>query len=185
MVKSVSMRRSSNRQWVLKPLDLAMLFMLYLIRNEPRPTYAALAKTMYLSQFEAHASVQRLVAAGLLVELEGELKPVMHAVREFVLYGASYCYPAVRGEVTIGFPTAYGAPPLSDKVLFSQELPPVWPSPEGNKRGMSLLPLYEKLPLAARENGLLYELLTLFDALRMGQVRERELARAMLSDRLQ
>jgi hypothetical protein len=185
MVKSVSMQRSSNRQWVLKPIDLAMLFMLFLNRNEPRQTYAAMAKAMYLSQFEAHASVQRLIAAGLLVDLAGALKPVMHAVREFVLYGASYCYPAVRGEVTIGFVTAYGAPPLSDKILFSQELPPVWPSPEGNKRGMSLLPLYEKLPLAAKENSKLYELLALFDALRIGQVREKELARNMLNDRLQ
>ena len=183
--QSASMRRASNRQWGLKPLDLAVLFMLVIIRREPKYTYAALAKLMMLSQFEVHASVQRLIAARLLVDAGEVFRPVMQAIREFVMYGAAYCYPSVRGEVTIGFATAYGVPPLSDKVLFSQEMPPVWPHPEGNVRGMALMPLYEKLPLAAIASPPLYELLALFDALRMGQARERELAIQLLNERLQ
>lgn len=182
---SASMRRASNRQWSLKPLDLAVLFKLVILRREPRLAYAALAKHMLLSQFEVHASVQRLIAARLLVDAGDSLRPVMPAIREYVMYGASYCFPAVRGEVTIGFATAYGVQPLSEKVLFSQELPPVWPHPEGNKRGMALLPLYEKLPLAAQQDRQLYELLALFDALRMGQARERELAITLLNERLE
>jgi hypothetical protein len=183
--QSASMRRASNRQWSLKPLDLAVLFKLVLIRREPRLSYAALAKQMMLSQFEVHASVQRLIAARLLVDAGEMFRPVMPAIREFVMYGAAYCYPAVRGEVTIGFATAYGVPPLSEKVLFSQEMPPVWPHPEGDQRGISLMPLYEKIPLVAVGDRLLYELLALFDALRMGQARERELAMQLLSERLQ
>jgi hypothetical protein len=183
--QSASMRRASNRQWSLKPLDLAVLLMLVLVRREPRYSYAALAKLMMLSQFEVHASVQRLIAARLLVDAGENFRPVMEAIRHFVLFGASYCYPAVRGEVTIGFATAYGVPPLSDKVLFSQEMPPVWPHPEGNQRGQALMPLYEKLPLAAIAFPPLYELLALFDALRMGQARERELAIQLLNERLQ
>jgi hypothetical protein len=183
--KSASMRRASNRQWSLKPLDLAVLFMLVIIRREPKYTYAALAKLMLLSQFEVHVSVQRLIGARLIVDAGEYFRPAMEAIRYFVLYGASYCYPAVRGEVTIGFTTAYGVPPLSDKVLFSQEMPPVWPHPEGDQRGFALLPLYEKLPLAAKAYPPLYELLALFDALRMGQARERELAIQLLNERLQ
>lgn len=60
----------------------------------------------------------------------------------------------------------------------------MWPHPEGIARGPGLLSLYENLPLAAREDPVLYELLALFDALRSGQARERELARKYLEERL-
>jgi hypothetical protein len=64
-------------------------------------------------------------------------------------------------------------------------MPPVWPHPEGDQRGFSLMPLYENLPLAAKAFPPLYELLALFDALRMGQAREREIATQLLNERLQ
>lgn len=182
---STAMRRAGNRQWGLKPQDLAVLFKLVTLRGSARVPYAMLAKQLRLSPFEAHAAVQRLMAARLVVEMGGELRPVMVAVRNFVLHGAPYCYPPVRGEITIGFPTAYAVPPLKEMVLFADEMPPVWPHPEGTTRGAALLPLYEKLPLVANEDPVLYELLALFDALRVGQARERELASKLLKERLQ
>lgn len=181
---SAVMRRAGNRQWVLKPQDLAVALKLVTLGGA-RLTYAELAKRLRLSQFEAHAAVQRLMAARLVVDLGEGPRPVMAALRSFIVSGAPYCYPAVRGEVTIGFPTAYAVSPLKDLVLFSQEMPPVWPHPEGTARGSALLPLYEKLPLAAIDDPKLYELLALFDALRMGQARERELATKLLEERLQ
>ena len=183
--QSAAMRRAGNRQWGLKPQDLAMLLKLVTLRGAVRVSYAVLAKQLCLSVFEAHAAVQRLSAARLVVEMAGDLRPVMAAVRDFVLHGALYCYPPVRGEITIGFPTAHAVLPLSQLILFADELPPVWPHPEGSTRGASLLPLYEKLPLAAIEDAVLYELLALFDALRIGQARERELAFKLLTERLQ
>ena len=68
--------------------------------------------------------------------------------------------------------------------MFADDLPPVWPHPEGTTRGTTLLPLYPKLPLAAQMDQPLYELLALFDALRIGQAREREMVRGMLEERL-
>lgn len=183
--QSVAMRRAGNRQWSLKAQDLAVLFKLVTLRGAARMPYAILAKQMRLSPFEAHAAVQRLSAARLVVDMGGELRPVMAAVRNFVLHGAPYCYPLVRGEITIGFPTAYAVSPLKDMVLFAEEMPPVWPHPDGTTRGAALLPLYEKLPLVAQEDAVLYELLALFDALRVGQARERELASKLLEERLQ
>ena len=56
--------------------------------------------------------------------------------------------------------------------------------PEGTVRGITLYPLYENLPLAALDDPLLYELLALQDALRIGQARERELAASMLQERM-
>ena len=66
----------------------------------------------------------------------------------------------------------------------ASESVPVWPHPKGSIRGQALLPLYEKLPLAAIEDQPLYELLAVFDALRAGQARERELAAKVLEERL-
>ena len=179
----VAIQRSSKRQWSLRPQDLAVALKLVVLQGRWMP-YAALAKQLHLSQFEVHAAVQRLIAARLAVPRDGKVFPVMAALRSFVVHGAPYAYPPVRGQITVGFPTAYAVAPLKDLVLFSQEMPPVWPHPEGIARGPALLPLYEKLPLAAKSDPAFHELLSLFDALRMGQARERELASRLLEERL-
>ena len=181
--KSVALQRASTRQWVLKPQDLAVALRLVLTRGEHLP-YAALAHQLKLSPFEAHAAVQRLLSARLAVERDGAFRPVIAALRRFVIDGAPYAYPPVRGEPTIGFPTAHAVAPLKGRVNESTDSVFVWPHPEGTTRGTGLLPLYKKLPLAARENAEFYELLALFDALRVGQARERELAQKFLEERL-
>jgi hypothetical protein len=181
--KSVAMKRASGRQWVLKPQDFAIALKLVVLKGQWLP-YAALGDAMRMSRFEAHAAIQRLMAARLVALVDGQLRPVMAALRGFVIFGAPYAYPAVRGEMTIGFPTVYGVSPLKEMVVASREASPVWPHPNGIARGPGLLPLYENLPLAAQQDPALYELLALFDALRAGQARERELARKLLEERL-
>ena len=180
---SVAMQRATKRQWVLKPQDLAVAFKLVALKGKWLP-YAVLGKQMRLSQFEAHAAVGRLVAARLAIEQEGGVRPNMALLRSFAVSGAPYAYPPVRGEITIGFATAHAVAPLKEAILSSDELPPVWPHPEGNVRGQGLLPLYEGLPLAAQDDPDLYALLALFDALRIGQARERELAAKLLQERI-
>lgn len=178
------MKRASSRQWVLKPQDLAVALKLVALKGQWLP-YAALGEVMRLSRFEAHAAVQRLMAARLVAEIEGLPRLVLASLRHFVIFGAPYTYPVVRGEMTIGFPTAHGVSPLKKRLVASNEPPPVWPHPEGTARGPALLPLYGDLPLAAMDDPALYEMLALFDALRGGQARERELARKYLEKRLQ
>jgi hypothetical protein len=182
--KSVAMKRASTRQWVLKPQDLAIALKLVVLKGRWLP-YAELGKAMHLSQFEVHAAVQRLMAARLCYEFEGVPRLVMPLLRQFVVYGAPYAYPAVHGEMTIGSPTAHGMSPLKELLSPTNEPVPVWPHSKGKIRGMALLPLYEKLPLAVAYDEELYELLALFDALRAGQARERELAKKFLEERIQ
>ena len=62
--------------------------------------------------------------------------------------------------------------------------PPVWPDEEGTLRGQALYPLYPSAPLAARRDPRLYELLVLVDAIRMGNMREQQLAEDLLKERL-
>ena len=184
MSSSAVMKRSANRQWVLKPQDLVVAFKLVALRGGWLP-YKELAKSLSLSPFEAHAAIQRLAAARLAVAGEsGGSRLVKAHFENFVIYGAPYAYPAIRTEMTIGFLTAYGVAPLNEKVLFSAENPPVWPHPDGTHKGVGLLPLYEKAPLAALEDKALYQLLALFDGLRIGQARERDVATGLLVERL-
>lgn len=175
--------RLSHAQWSLKPQDLAMAFKLVCLAGQKLP-YAALAAVMHMSAFEAHACLSRLTSARLLVVVNDAPAVVLPAFRPMVLSGAPYFFPAVRGGVTMGMPTSYGVEPLKSKLQLSGDLPPVWPQADGTVRGTALLPLYPKLPLAAAGDRPLYELLALFDALRSGQARERDMARQFLEERL-
>ena len=56
--------------------------------------------------------------------------------------------------------------------------------PEGSIRGESFSPLYKSVPIAAKNDSKLYELLALVDAIRGGQTREREMAKKELKKRL-
>jgi len=179
----VALRRGAGRQWVLKPQDIAVALKLVVLGPE-RLAYSALGKAMHLSQFEAHAAVQRLIAAKLATSIDGAIRPITAALRRFLVNGAPYAYPPVRGEVVVGTPTAHAVPPLKDKFAPTSDLPPVWPDPTGSVRGQTLFPLYPGLPAAAKDDSQLYELVALFDALRIGQAREREIAGRMLEARI-
>lgn len=109
---------------------------------------------------------------------------VREALKQFVMQGACYAFPAMRGGATRGMPTSHAAPPLKDKIVQPGELPPVWPDKNGVVRGMTFHPLYPTVPLAAGRNAALYELLVLFDAVRGGSPRERALALTLLDERL-
>ena len=52
----------------------------------------------------------------------------------------------------------------------------VWPHPNGSVRGQGLEPLHPSVPFAAMQDAKLYEMLALFDALRVGRARERGMA---------
>lgn len=160
-----------------------MAFKLVSLAGQKLP-YSALATAMHMSAFEAHACLARLTGARLLVQVNDAPALVLAAFKPMVLTGAAYFFPAVTGGITMGMPTAFGVEPLRSKLLLTDETPPVWPLADGLVRGSALLPLYPKLPLAAAGDALLYELLALFDALRVGQARERDMARQLLQERL-
>jgi hypothetical protein len=147
-----------------------------------RPSMARLAADLSLSPSQVHASLKRLERSRLIGPQHG--RPLLRASEEFLVHGVKYAFPARRGEATRGMPTAYAAPPLSDHIAKSADLPPVWPDAEGDVRGMTLEPLHKAAPKAARKDPGLYELLALVDALRDGRARERQIAERELRARL-
>jgi hypothetical protein len=63
---------------------------------------------------------------------------------------------------------------------FLDESAMVWPFVNGTIRGQSLEPLYSGAPGLTRSNPVLYSALTLIDAIRIGQARERKRAVELL-----
>jgi hypothetical protein len=137
-----------------------------------------------ISSSEVHAALKRLVLSRLVSSDSDGNRPLLEAVEEFLVHGVKYAFPARRGEVTRGVPTSYAAPPHNKEIEPGTELPPVWPFPESQHRGVSLEPLYKTAPAAALRDPIFYEMLALIDALREGRARERKLAEKELIQRL-
>lgn len=102
-------------------------------------------------------------------------RPHSHNLAEFALHGAKYAFPAVRLPLSVGVPTSHSAPAFAG-VFAPGSTDFVWPHPNGTVRGAGLEPLHPAVPFAATQDAKLYEMLALFDALRVGKARERGMA---------
>ena len=167
----------------LRPQDVVVLAKLISYEGR-RPSIAQVGVDLTLSSSEVHAALKRLAASRLISNDLDEGRPLLAAVEEFLIHGVKYAFPAKRGEVTRGVLTSYAAPPLSAEIAAGPDLPPIWPSPEGEHRGVSIEPLYKTVPIAARKDPRLYEMLALLDALRDGRAREKRIAEKKLVSRL-
>jgi hypothetical protein len=167
----------------LKPQDVVVALKLcgYPVA---RPPISIIANDLSLSPSEVHSAIGRLRASRLLHGPAMKDRPNISALEEFLIHGLKYAFPAEHGDVTRGIPTSYAAEPLKSEIAESNDLPPVWPWPEGNTRGVGLEPLYKKVPQAALRDSELYQLLALVDAIRDGRARERRIAEHDLQRRL-
>lgn len=177
------MRRPVNRQPALKAQDFYLLLVLLSKRGDAL-TYPELATFAGLSMSEVHGALKRVEQARLLAFVDKQPQIITPAFKEFLFYGARYSFPAARGGMVGGVPTAYAAAPLNALIAPSSDPPPVWPHAEGGVRGIAVIPLYPSAPAAALRSPVLYENLALFDALRMGNARERNLAEKLFKERL-
>jgi len=165
---------------MLKPQDLVVL--LKLVHQPENWTFEKLGKELDMSPSAVHRSLDRGQQAGLYNA--GRRKINRAALLDLLVHGAKYFFPPImRGEAR-GFATAWAAPPLAKRLSSSRQNVPVWPHPQGDVRGIALEPLHPVAPDAASRDPQLAELLALFDAIRIGNARERELAGEELQQRL-
>ena len=163
-----------------KPQDVVVALKLAL--EDSFSSYAELGQALGLSASEAHAAVRRLADARLVDPDTKQVK--REALRNFLVHGVPYAFPAIPKEVTRGMPTAWAAPAMAEKISSSDQIPPVWPDPQGQVQGAAVQPLYASVPGAARRDPELYRILALVDALRIGRARERALAEKEISQLL-
>jgi hypothetical protein len=138
-----------------------------------------MAERLGISKSTAHDSVARLITSRLA-------HPSTHAMAivadgpalDFLTFGAPYAFapntvPQARGIVT-------GLRAIADAATPSAALALVWPSHLGDARGIGVTPLVPAAPDLPHRDPPLYRMLALVDALRLGDARERALARERL-----
>ena len=78
--------------------------------------------------------------------------------------------------------TAHSAEPLNQIINSNEKY--VWPYAKGSERGQAIEPLYSTVVEATSNDKELYELLTMVDAIRVGRIREKEIAKKELEKRI-
>lgn len=176
--------RTKNSQMNLKPQDI--LFLLKLVALGKKSwSFNKLSVDLNMSPSEVHAAAKRALAARLAIKEDGNIRPNICNLEDFLLHGIQYVFVPERGELNRGMPTAYASAPMDAYFVEDNEPPPVWPDPEGEVRGESFSPLYKSAPAAAKNDPKLYQLLALVDAIRGGRARERDIAKKELKKRLE
>ena len=97
------------------------------------------------------------------------------ALKEFLVYGIKYCFPAPLGRIVRGMPTASSASPINQAIASNGNIL-VWKDSSGTVRGQSITPLFPTAVEASKKDPDLYALLSIVDALRIGNARERQVA---------
>ena len=166
---------------MLRPQDLFILFKLACVPVGTW-TFASLGHELGLSTSAVHRGLERAAMGSLYQPRRKAIAP--GAFIELLLHGARFVYPAERRGEARGLPTAWAASPLSDSLISREENPPIWPDAVGEVRGFAIEPLHPAVPDAARRDADLWELLALFDAIRIGGPRDRTLAGETLDRRI-
>jgi hypothetical protein len=145
-----------------------------------RPVVGKAARAMVLEEPQgiyrvAAKRVRRAVVPADGALADNPVRPHSHNLAEFALHGAKYAFPAVQLPLAVGVPTSHSAPAFAG-VFVPGSTDFVWPHPNGSVRGVGIEPLHPSVPYAAMLDAKLYEMLALFDALRVGKARERGMA---------
>ncbi|SRR5579883_405991 len=183
---------------MLKPQDIVILLKILstmtLSSDHPKVmSQNRLSVLLCMSVSEVNAGIKRLVLSGLLSPVITEdpknkivFMPSKSACEECLISAVKYFFPVELGAYTRGIATSYAAPVLAKHFILGDDPIPVWPYAEGDKRGLTLEPLYSSVPesLSQFPDPLFYELLVLIDAIRSGRAREKNIAIKLLRDML-
>jgi predicted transcriptional regulator len=163
----------------MRPHDIVILLKIVTYKDNDWYIKDA-ANELFISQSEVSESLNRSVMAGLI---SSNKKRVMKsALFDFLVYGLKYVYPVKPEAMVRGIKTSHSASPLSNEIVSDEVY--VWAYVEGDSRGFSIEPLHPNVPKACLQDSKLYELLTLVDAVRIGNKREFNLAVNELKQRL-
>lgn len=167
---------------MLKPVDILVL--LGLLRHPAGDwTVRSLGEQLFLPPASVQRALERLGATPKFDARQRRVSLV--ACSELLEHALRFVAPTAIGSETRGMLTAWAAPPLSDRLAATDVLPPVWPDPSGEQRGLEVEPLHPAVVLLARADKEMYESLTLIDAIRVGDTRSRSMATELLRERIQ
>ena len=167
--------RSTN---ILKPHDI-VIPLKFIALGGVNKTYRELSDDIYISIGEISQGIQRLKYSKIISKKGSSFRVSRQSLLDFILHGIPYVFPAKKGGKRKGFKTSYSAYPLNQDIVENDEII-VWGHKEGNVIGYAIEPLYGKAPLAAKKDERLYVLLSLIDAIRLGNGRSYKIAKRYL-----
>ena len=163
----------------MRPHDIAILLK---IASKGKESWFMkdLAYELKISPSEISESINRSIIGGLISSDKKTLKKL--TLLDFLRSGLRHVFPQQPGPITRGVNTAISAAPLNNEFITEEKF--VWPYGKGNSRGQALEPLHLNTPEACLNDSKYYELMALVDTIRIGKVREKNLAFEMLKERI-
>ncbi len=156
----------------MRPQDIVILLKILTYKND-NWTLADVSQSLGISASEVSESMERNRIAGLVTQNKREVNKL--SLREFLISGLKYVFPAEIGAPVRGIATAHSASPIKEQISEGKDNY-VWSYSRGTRRGNSILPLYKTVPKVVENQKELYEYLVIADTLRIGRVREIEIA---------
>lgn len=139
-----------------------------------------LSYELFISSSEISESLNRSSFAGLIAP---DKKQIMRqSLIDFLKFGLQYVFPKKPGRIVRGIPTAHSAKPLNEIIQSKQNY--VWAYAEGETKGQVIEPLHKNVAKACLKDAKLYELLALVESIRVGKVREKNIAIQELEKRI-
>ncbi len=168
---------------MLKSQDI-LVALAILVKRKALWRQTDIAHEIGISSSEVNAAIKRLIRSKIAAPSTKSEKPkiIISALKEFLIHGLKYVFPAQIGEVTRGVPTSYAAPCFGGDISYSKNDLPVWPNANGKVRGYSLTPLYDTVSDIQNEE--IYFFLSAIDAIRAGRARERNIGIKLLEEKL-
>lgn len=139
-----------------------------------------LSSELGISAGEVSESLNRSAFSGLISRDKTKLLKL--SLFDFLVHGLAFVFPQRPGPMAVGLATSHAAAPISEHILSN--IAYVWPYEYGTIRGESIEPLHPKVPEACLKDPVFYEYMVLCEALRVGRVREKNIAIEELRKRL-
>ena len=164
----------------MRPQDILVLLKILTFSDE-NWTLSDISESIGISTAEVSGSLERSRVAGFLNQAKRKVNRL--ALREFLIHGLKYVFPAQIGATVRGIATAHSASPIKEQITEGKDIF-VWAYSRGTRRGNSIIPLYKTIPKIIDGQRELYEYLVITDTFRIGRVREIEIATNELDKKL-
>lgn len=175
-ITQVSMKKHHG----MRPQDIVVLMKIITLKHDNWRNID-LAYSLQISASEVSEALNRNKIAGLIDTDKRNVN--INALKEFLIYGVKYVFPAELGAIVRGVPTAHSASPINKHISAGQNVY-VWPYALGDSRGQAIEPLYKSIPAAVQNDKTLYKFMVIIDTLRIGRAKEIKIAVKELEKRL-
>lgn len=164
----------------MRPQDIVVLLKIIALKHDDWYN-SDLAQSLKISPSEISEVLNRCKIAGLIDSKKRKVN--INSFIEFLSYGLRYVFPTQPSAIVKGIPTAHSASPIKEHISSGSDIY-VWPSAKGTHRGQAIEPLFKSIPQIVLDDKLFYELLVIVDTIRVGRVREINIAKEELKKRL-